>query len=563
MKADILLVTVNDHEDHELRAELETKGFQGRRQQSGDSLYHYTDYMKINGQKVILARSEMGSSTEGASFDTVRNAIHDYRPSMVICVGIAWGGKENQQNIGDLLISTQIQIGANAKIGESITSFRAPRPAASETAAKTLEVASQDLKAHYHKGTLISKEDLFDNKGQRDKAIKGSGAIGGEMEATGALRALDQARKDFNENFEIVVAKSICDWGYKKNANQGQKEADQKLAAQQAAKIVVYALMNYKFVKTRSIAARTAGNSENSHDLGVLSVKESLNCVEGFDFQVLSSQTDSAIPSGSIVYWPVRLRRPNMVHAAQAYVAAHLQEKGLEVKLCLDDLGNPEGYSSLKSGVDDFKSHVESWVEKVCNRESADAISKNALMFSKFIKAPDQEPDDEVFARLGKNLVNWLLESEKLKNVLRDSKLLDQDDSPQLDRKPRKLLSPSVVWTVMECVVRTQNPGQALATLGGHDEYAIWQACPQRATLSIQSIFLPKVRGNMETEALRPGTPQELSDNLEKYAEMREWVQNYLVKFPAKTIGDDEVAFKDWSGASDRELANAAFAYYR
>ncbi|CUH68726.1 5'-methylthioadenosine/S-adenosylhomocysteine nucleosidase [Thalassovita gelatinovora] len=563
MKADILLVTVNDHEDNELREALRQNGFDGKNCQSENSLYHYMDFGSINGQSVVLAKSRMGSSTGGASYDTVRYAIRDYMPSMVLCVGIAWGGEETKQKIGDLLISSQIQIGANAKIAEKKITFRAERPAASITGARTLEEAAKQMGVTYYLGTILSKEDLFDNQKARNAALEGSGAIGGEMEATGALQALARAREEYDQNFEIVVAKSICDWGYKKNVDEEQKEEYQKQAASNAAKVVVHALQHYKFIKKKSQHQQAAGDKEDTQGQNEVDIKTTLNCVEEFDFQLLYSKDEQAIPRGSIVYWPVRLRRPNVVHAAQAYVAAHLQEKGLDVRLCLDDLGNPEGYASIQSGVTDFKTRVEAWVRKASNSTCGEAISENTILFSDFVKSPDQETDDTVFARLGKNLVTWLLESERLKNVLQDSKLLDQDSSPQLDRKPRKLLSPSVVWTVMECVVKNLSDGQALATLGGHDEYAIWQACPQKNSYSIQSIFLPKVRGDMDTQALRPGTQQELAENLTRYPEMREWVQNYLIKFPAKVMEQDAIAYKDWTASTDREVANAVFEYYR
>ncbi|MDB4223666.1 hypothetical protein N9850_07810 [Granulosicoccus sp.] len=560
MTADILLITVNDHEDRELKAELEAQNVTGIEEQ-GPTLSHYTNYGQINGQTVILANSLIGSTTSGSSFDTVRNAIKDYSPSIVICVGIAWGGKEDEQSIGDLLISTEIQIGANKKISDDGTNFRAERPSTSRTALRTLENSARAKNIKFHRGVLLSEETLFDNKAIRDESLAACSAIGGEMEALGAHKAVQQASEEQGKHIQLLVAKSICDWGYEKNVSSQQKEVDQKKAANNAAIVVVHALKNFKLVKNGVNTGKSdteklkSGESQASGTL-----KELLNGVgNSLDFEVIN---DGCIPHGSIIYWPVRLRRPNIVHAAQTYVAAHLQAKGLNVKLCLDDLGKVAGYSSSQEGAKDFKKRVIGWAKKVGSEEHAAKIIDNSILFSDFIKDPDTEENEKVMALLGQNLVKWLMRSEQLRSVLKDTKLIE-GDTPLLDRRPRKLLSPSVVWTVMECIIREQGVTTNIGTLGGHDEYAIWDACPQKNKISIQSILLPKVKGTMDTTELRPETQQRLQENLDTHCEMLEWVQNYLVRFPALVNGDHDAAHKDWQNESNRKLANAAFEYYQ
>jgi len=253
LEIDILMITVNDHEDRELRNRLSINGHTQQAFQSDTSLSHYSDVGEINGQHIVLARSEMGSFSEGATYDTVKNAVQDLNPKLVICLGIAWGGDESSQNIGDLLISSQIQLGSNTKIKENEMNFRGPRPSTDQEAMKTVSITAAKLGHRFHKGIIISKEDLFDNKFLRDSAIKATGAIGGEMEAIGAFMALRDASKDLDKSFGLLVAKSICDWGYNKNDNEREKEANQKRAAEIAADVVVSSIESYRFVKKKKL----------------------------------------------------------------------------------------------------------------------------------------------------------------------------------------------------------------------------------------------------------------------------------------------------------------------
>jgi nucleoside phosphorylase len=67
----------------------------------GDRTYH--DLGTVNGSKVFMAISEMGSGGSGASQQTVQKAIEHLNPHAVIMVGIAFGINETKQAIGDVL----------------------------------------------------------------------------------------------------------------------------------------------------------------------------------------------------------------------------------------------------------------------------------------------------------------------------------------------------------------------------------------------------------------------------------------------------------------------------
>jgi len=576
MNIDILLITVNEHEDRELRLCLKENSYEFKEFQ-GDSREVYSDYGSINDQRVFLATSEMGSFTDGASYKTTKNAISDLKPQLIICVGIAWGGDEEKQNIGDILIPSAVQLGNNAKITEDEIIFRGPKPPTNSTALKILKRYAKSHDFKFHSGTIISKEDLFDNKKLRDKALSAvpERAIGGEMEASGVFQAIEDAR-ECGVECNYIVVKAICDWGYKKSLNTEKKEKDQKLAAQKAAMLITNSITQYRFVRksapkispsTRPTKS-TPATFDEAKDGKLISL---LNCHAELNFDVIYSNDVRSVKPGTIVYWPVRLRRPNIVHAAQTYVAAFLLQRGFRVRLCLDDLGSPDGYPNKSQGLKDFIKKINQWAAVVADAEIAKDICDNHLLFSKFLERNDKtEPEIKVLAKLGDNLVEWLLAADKLQVVLQHTKLLNDGDKLNdrdkfetlLKKKPRKLLSPAVVWTILDVVIDHREARMQCVTLGGSDEFLIWRACPQRENLDIVSIFLPKVEGSMDTESLRPLATSELENSLNTIPSIKEWVIPYLILFPAICAEQEDMVNRDWKSASNKELAQAVFKFY-
>ena len=64
-------------------------------------------------------------------------------------------------------------------------------------------------------------------------------------------------------------------------------------------------------------------------------------------------------PQAPLIYWPVRLRHPTPIHAAQCFVAAGLQKLGCHISLWIDDLGRKE-YS-----IEQFSDALKQWLTKV------------------------------------------------------------------------------------------------------------------------------------------------------------------------------------------------------
>ncbi len=231
ISADIVLLMVNKHEQTQLTAVLEHHLNHRLEPIQGASNEVYLDAGEINGQRVMVAKSLIGSTGSGASFDTVTNILDDLSPQVIIAVGIAWGAKNaDGQRIGDILLSTRLRDAQHHKVTTEAIIPRGTIEAPDGTLLKTFIHAADLVGKRIHEGLLISIETLFDDEQQRDKFIAAdqSQVIGGEMEGGGLLMAL---RRMTSGRVNWLIVKAICDWGFKKNADPLKKEQDQVTAA--------------------------------------------------------------------------------------------------------------------------------------------------------------------------------------------------------------------------------------------------------------------------------------------------------------------------------------------
>ena len=240
-KSDILLITVTKVESEAvISVSQELTGNDGKTKTIADRVYH--DLGNINGKRVFLLQSEMGSSGLGASQQTIQKGISAVSPTSVIMVGIAFGIDPNKQAIGDILVSQQImqyelQRVENEK-GKSKIILRGDRPHASSRLInkfKSADLYWDDLEAKIQFGTILSGDKLVDNIDFRQQLQEFQPeAIGGEMEGLGLYVACQDKKVDW------ILVKAICDWA------DGQKSQEkfkrQKKAANNAAKFVLSAI---------------------------------------------------------------------------------------------------------------------------------------------------------------------------------------------------------------------------------------------------------------------------------------------------------------------------------
>ncbi|MFM8332051.1 MAG: caspase family protein [Candidatus Methylumidiphilus sp.] len=231
-RTDILLVTVTPLES---RAVLEAFGANGSKTISISGRV-YRELSKVNGMKVWLALSEMGTGGLGAAAQAVQKGIAALKPHTVIMVGIAFGTDENKQAIGDILIARQLLLYETQRVGAGEILPRGDKPHAAPRLVNYLQSAEIDWTgAALRFGLVLTGEKLVDNLDYRDSLQQlGPEAIGGEMEGAGLYAACQDAKVDW------ILVKAICDFA---DGNKRQdKDSRQKLAAQNAAQFVHFAL---------------------------------------------------------------------------------------------------------------------------------------------------------------------------------------------------------------------------------------------------------------------------------------------------------------------------------
>jgi hypothetical protein len=185
----------------------------------------------------------------------------------------------------------------------------------------------------------------------------------------------------------------------------------------------------------------------------------------GFRWEKSSFETEHENP---LIYWPVRLRHPTPIHAAQCFAASGLQQRGAEIHLFVDDLGEH-----------DFS--VDLMVQKLKGWFAMDGGNPNDLRTTHFSNIiPPTEDGPRETARPWPTVRKWLGDTEyRLDHVLKIAKLVSRSGAPAYadlaGKRPRRLLTPALVWSCLE-FLHSNFRDRPIMTLGGYDESPLWSA---------------------------------------------------------------------------------------
>lgn len=245
--ADILLITVTDIESRAvMKVFREATGKAPQLEAIGDRDYH--DLGELNGTRVFMALSEMGTSGPGGSHESVRKGIEALAPAAVIMVGIAFGVNQQKQAIGDILVSQQLRLYDLQRVSKDEIILRGDKPHASTwliNRFKNADLHWDESKAKVRFGVILSGEKLIDDADYRDQLKQfESEAVGGEMEGTGLYVASHDKKVDW------ILVKAICDWA-DGNKNNPDKDKHQQTAAHNAASFVLHALQQAPLKRER------------------------------------------------------------------------------------------------------------------------------------------------------------------------------------------------------------------------------------------------------------------------------------------------------------------------
>lgn len=234
----IVLITYNEHETAAVLAWARGADLIGERPPTESRNGRSFSKLGIhNGWLVIHLVSRQGESHSQQS--TIK-AIQSWTPVAVVGVGIAFGVDPDKQHLGDVLVSEAIVPYDLARASSGGTStLRAIPFRGSPWLVQRLLTCDHAMKSHVggwpavQFGRVLSGSKLIDDVRYRDSllALAGDGVIGGEMEGEGLALAAEDAKIDW------LVVKGICGWA-DGNKNSASKDADQRLAADNAMRVV-------------------------------------------------------------------------------------------------------------------------------------------------------------------------------------------------------------------------------------------------------------------------------------------------------------------------------------
>ncbi|GGA45687.1 hypothetical protein CYANOKiyG1_64630 [Okeania sp. KiyG1] len=194
---------------------------------------------KFGAFNTVVTKCRMGSIGPGAAGFSTLDALRKVNPKATIMVGIAFGKDEKKQNIGDVLVASEIICYESKRIGEKEDIYRDGPSPSNTTLLNRFENVHHwefngvdNLPCKIIHGAILSGEKLVDNYDFKAQLFEDfPKAIGGEMEGAGLSSACMREGKPW------ILVKSICDWA------DGKKHSKyQPLAARAAASLIHHVL---------------------------------------------------------------------------------------------------------------------------------------------------------------------------------------------------------------------------------------------------------------------------------------------------------------------------------
>ncbi|MCY1139347.1 hypothetical protein OWR29_15210 [Actinoplanes sp. Pm04-4] len=191
----------------------------------------------IGRTRISLAQVEPGNVNPGSAAISAAALVTRLQPDFLILTGICFGLREKEQEIGDVLVCTQLRATGQRKMAKSedggtVEIIRGDSVTASPMLLGRLRAAARQFDAGpaVHFGQMLSDSVLVSSRQYRDELHeKHPDAIGGDMEGAGVYAVAAQAKVDW------ALVKGICDWGFDKT------DEFHRLAAENAAAVVVQA----------------------------------------------------------------------------------------------------------------------------------------------------------------------------------------------------------------------------------------------------------------------------------------------------------------------------------
>jgi hypothetical protein len=244
----------------------------------------------------------------------------------------------------------------------------------------------------------------------------------------------------------------------------------------------------------------------------------------------LEGGTPTAPPS--MLYWPVQLRQPTLIHAVQALVAAALSARGMTVLLCFDDLSadvHPDELRRVMHAdvqrwfrlVEGAKPPVVESLESFCE---AGRVAERLLDPTMLVRPTHPWAVERDYYRQG-----TLYDLAKTVKAVPDT---DADDADPVAVKTgltttraERLWSPLAIWAYLHYLL-LDTQVERVVTLAGDDERTMWRLWHEVFADPVRHLYNPQIV-NLRQDAgmLRCTSFQEVKEYLEHSCELPTWRQ--------------------------------------
>lgn len=228
----LLVVATAEERDAVFRSVAAVNGTGPERRRLGDHTVFALG--QISEVDLYVVQSEQASGGPSGSALVVSSVLDRLAPDYLVAVGICCGTRPDRQELGHVLVSTQLRTMDHRRVGDSggepLVVLRGDKVSASGVLLDRLRAAEIDWSgAKVHFGLMLSSSVLIDFAPLRDRMMtEEPDAVGAEMEGGGVYAAAT------GRHVPWIVVKAVSDWG------AGKTDHAQVPAARNAADFVVH-----------------------------------------------------------------------------------------------------------------------------------------------------------------------------------------------------------------------------------------------------------------------------------------------------------------------------------
>ena len=231
------------------------------------SMYYFGRYGHYN--VALLASHTAGLEP---ALHSLGDAIRQWRPQLIINVGIAWGADPTKQKLGDVLVADRVVNVDDLRYERSQIIESGPMPeidARSRTIVNTCKLLwnfsnLEDQRCGVHIGLYLGSNTLLNNpEAKREFLQRHPRAVGGEMESYAVYAAAARSKIPW------MVVKGISDWG---DGTKSPSKEYHSVAAASAASFVHKICTTFSnLVETPRDASDEKKKVDNGNFLGKIS----------------------------------------------------------------------------------------------------------------------------------------------------------------------------------------------------------------------------------------------------------------------------------------------------